>query len=540
MDIGTLDERLPACRQRMAAARQAIGPGIPWYPYDILASVSQLNGLLHGDNRDLNRLAGGLPVADIGGADGDLAFVLEQECGWPMHLIDTAPTNMNGLRAARALREYLGSSVEIHDVDLDSQFALPAQRYGLVFLLGILYHLQNPYYVLRELSRRTNYLLLSTKVARFAGDARLPIADLPVAYLVGPTETNNDPTNYWMFSPAGLTRIVERAGWTVLDQTSYGDTHDSDPSSPGHDERSFLLLRSHHADSPAAAATAGATARASDHLHRPGADTLALAREPARSRVWPPEPPATPGLDWRESEQVTLLCDHLARQSELVFPDEDTGEPHEYHTGNERFSAVDAWMLQAIVRHFTPTRVIDVGGGWSSLVTARVNREYLGGAIDFTCIDPTPPELLQGGVDGISRIIERHVQEIAIDTFLALRDGDILFIDSSHTVTTGGDVTFLVQEVLPRLAPGVVVHFHDVFLPMDYPMDWVLSGRAWNEQYLIGAFLAFNSAFRILLSVGWLGAYRGDLLAEVLPGYPEGYGLGSSLWIRRDRAGHAV
>lgn len=522
MDIGTLDERLPSCRQRMAAARQAIGPGIPWYPYDILATVSQLNGLLHGENRDLDRLAGGLPVADIGGADGDLAFVLEQECGWPIHLIDTAPTNMNGLRAARALREYLGSSVEIHDVDLDSQFALPAERYGLVLLLGILYHLQNPLYVLRELSRRTNYLLVSTKVARFAGDARVPIADLPVAYLVGPTETNNDPTNYWMFSPAGLNRIVERAGWTVLDQTSYGDVHGSDPSTPEHDERRFLLLRSEHADSAVAT------------------DSHALAREPARSRVWPADPPLTPGLDWRESEQEALLRDHLARQPEFAFSDEDTGDPHEYHAANEIFPVVDAWMLQGMVRHFAPERVIEVGCGWSSLVTARVNREYQAGAIDLTCIDPNPPEFLQGGVDGISRIIAQHGQEIPIDTFLELRDGDILFVDSSHTVQTGGDVTFLVQEVLPRLSPGVLVHFHDVFLPWDYPIDWVLSGRAWNEQYLVRSFLAFNSAFHILMSVGWMSTYRADLLAEVLPGFPEAYARGGSLWIRRDRAVPAV
>ena len=249
MDIGELHARLPSARQRLAAARQAIGPGIPWYPYDILATIGQVDGLLSAGHRDLDRLAGGLPVADIGGADGDLAFVLEAECGWAMQLIDNAPTNMNGLRAARALREQLGSSVEIHDLDLDRQFKLPAERYGLVLLFGILYHLQNPYYTLHELSRSTNYLLLSTKVARFAGDARVPIADLPVAYLVGPTETNNDPTNYWMFSPTGLNRIAERTGWRVLAQASHGDVHGSDPSQE-HDERRFLLLRSEHADIP--------------------------------------------------------------------------------------------------------------------------------------------------------------------------------------------------------------------------------------------------------------------------------------------------
>jgi tRNA (mo5U34)-methyltransferase len=206
-----------------------------------------LDVLLAGEHRDLDRLAGGMPVADIGAADGDLAFVLEQACGWTVDIIDTAPTNMNGLQGARALREHLGSAVEIHDIDLDTQFQLPRDRYGLVIVLGILYHLQNPYYVLRELGRRASHVLLSTRVARFAGPQRTPIADLPVAYLVGPAETNNDATNYWMFSPAGLDRIVERAGWTVLESASAGDVHGSDPSSPEHDERRFMLLRSHDA-----------------------------------------------------------------------------------------------------------------------------------------------------------------------------------------------------------------------------------------------------------------------------------------------------
>jgi tRNA (mo5U34)-methyltransferase len=257
MDIGELTSRLGDQGRRLSAARQAIGDDIAWYPYDILANVPHLDALLSGKNRDLSGMAGDLPVADIGGADGDLAFVLEQECGWKMHLIDTAPTNNNGLRAARALREHLRSTVEIYDIDLDAQFRLPAEQYGLVLLLGILYHLQNPYYVLRELSRRTTYLLLSTRVARFAGRDRTPIADLPVAYLVGPSETNNDATNYWMFSPAGLDRIVERAGWMVLERASFGDSEESDPSSPEHDERHFLLLRSRSAAADVLAADAG-------------------------------------------------------------------------------------------------------------------------------------------------------------------------------------------------------------------------------------------------------------------------------------------
>jgi hypothetical protein len=244
LSIGQLASDLDRHRARLAEARAALGDGIRWYPYDILGNLTHLDLLLHGENRDLARLVGGLPVADIGGADGDLAFALEDAGGWQVDLIDTPTTNMNGLQAARALRDHLGSGVRISDIDLDSQFGLPAERYGLVFLLGILYHLQNPFYVLRELSRRADHCLLSTRVARYAGPERTRIAELPVGYLVGPTETNNDSTNYWMFSPAGLERLVDRAGWSILEQISFGDVEASDPSAPEHDERSFMLLRS--------------------------------------------------------------------------------------------------------------------------------------------------------------------------------------------------------------------------------------------------------------------------------------------------------
>jgi hypothetical protein len=160
-----------------------------------------------------------------------------------MDIIDTAPTNMNGLDGARALRDHFGSRAGIHDINLDQQVSLPRERYGLVLLLGILYHLQNPFYTLRELAERSRHLLLSTKVARFAGPERTPIADLPVGYLVAPFETNNDPTNYWILSPAGLERLADRAGWDTLATRNVGNTTDSDPSME-RDERQFMLLRS--------------------------------------------------------------------------------------------------------------------------------------------------------------------------------------------------------------------------------------------------------------------------------------------------------
>jgi hypothetical protein len=270
-----------------------------------------------------------------------------------------------------------------------------------------------------------------------------------------------------------------------------------------------------------------------DHYYSPIPDTRALDHETARSRIWPTQAPENPGVAWRGEEQIALL-NALAQQAPFPFPTGPTGDSQDYHTANEMFSRLDAWMLQAMLRHCAPSRVIEVGCGWSSLVTARVNREYFGGSINFTCIEPYPPEFLQNDIKGISGLVVSPVEQVPIDLFLELEAGDILFIDSSHTVKTGGDVVFLLQEVLPRLVDGVVVHFHDIFLPRDYPPDWVFSGRAWNEQYAVRSFLTFNAGFEILLGVGWMWAHASDALANALPGFPQDYrDGGGSLWIRR-------
>lgn len=271
-----------------------------------------------------------------------------------------------------------------------------------------------------------------------------------------------------------------------------------------------------------------------DHYYSPVPDHRALAVDPARSRIWPSRPRESAGIDWRDEQQVALVRDQLGSQAAIEFPSEPTGDPRDYHPGNEMFSLLDAWFLQAILRQVRPARMIEVGCGWSSLVTARVNREYLGGALQLTCIEPYPPAFLEHGVQGISNLISSPAEEVPVETYLELNGGDVLFIDSSHTLKTGSDVVFLLTEVLPRLPSGVIVHFHDIFLPWDYPQPWVFEGRAWNEQYAVQAFLEFNSAFRILLGSAWMVYAHPDLLRTVIPGYPANHqNGGGSLWIQR-------
>jgi predicted O-methyltransferase YrrM len=269
------------------------------------------------------------------------------------------------------------------------------------------------------------------------------------------------------------------------------------------------------------------------HYYSPVPDTRRLALRRFKLRVWPSEPRETPGIDWRGPEQGTL-CRELADQEPLQFAAEATADETEYFKQNQMLPALDAWLLQAMLRHLGPSRVIEVGAGYSSLVTARVNRECFGGAIRFTCIDPHVSHFLRSGVPGITELRTEEVQDTPLELFDELAAGDVLFIDTSHTVKTGGEVPWIYNQVLPRLAAGVVVHLHDVFLPGDYPEAWVMEGRAWNELYLIEAFLAFNSAFEVLLGSRWMAQHDWAALVQAFPDLTtEDAELAGSLWIRR-------
>ena len=131
------------------------------------------------------------------------------------------------------------------------------------------------------------------------------------------------------------------------------------------------------------------------------------------------------------------------------------------------------------------------------------------------------------------RIINQPVQYIPMDLFADLKSGDFLFIDSSHVSKVGSDVNFLILEVLPRLPVGAFVHFHDIFWPFEYPAEWIGHGTAWNESYLLRAFLMFNTNFEIVLWVPYCAKRWPELIEERMPNYM--INIGAAIWIRRVR-----
>lgn len=250
LDIAEIAEIAAAFDSRLTIAKRRINrhrSDIAWYPYCSLSCFPTLEKLLTGERRQLLRLAGDEPVLDIGCADGDLSFFLEF-LGCRVEAVDHPSTNYNGMRGILALKADLGSALDVRMTDLDSQLDLPYHGYRLALLLGVLYHLKNPYFVLEAIASRAKYCILSTRIAQFAPDRRRSIKELPVAYLLGDGEANEDWTNYWIFSETGLKTILSRAGWEICDYLTVGNTSWSDPASSEGDERAFCLLRSRAAE----------------------------------------------------------------------------------------------------------------------------------------------------------------------------------------------------------------------------------------------------------------------------------------------------
>lgn len=238
-----------------------------------------------------------------------------------------------------------------------------------------------------------------------------------------------------------------------------------------------------------------------------------------------------PGIDLNLPLQLKLLQNVFPRFREEYdqFPWGATAETSEFYFDNPMFSGVDALVLYCMIRHFRPSLIIEVGSGYSTRVLSKAVLRNGNGQI--ICVEPYPDDIISK-LPAVTKVIPDRVQNVSLDLFQQLKDRDILFIDSSHTVKCGGDVNYLLLEVLPRLKKGVIVHFHDIFFPEEFPKDWVLGlHRFWSEQYLLQAFLAFNSQFEILFLNSYMGLKYLEETKIVFSKSP--WWRGGSCWIRR-------
>lgn len=240
-----------------------------------------------------------------------------------------------------------------------------------------------------------------------------------------------------------------------------------------------------------------------------------------------------PGVDLRVDAQMGLAKDLAKFYGEEDFP-EKPRDGRRYCLDNEYFPYGDAFAYYALLRHVRPKRVIEIGAGWSSAVLLDTDERFLGNQIDCTFVEPYPERLqsLMTDADAArARLLQRRLQDVEITEFEALESGDFLFIDSSHVAKTGSDVLHAVFAILPRLATGVWVHFHDVHGNFEYPRAWVEEGRSWNENYFLRAFLMHNKDWSIELHAPTLAECRAEQLLPLMPNV--GKDVGGSIWLRK-------
>jgi predicted O-methyltransferase YrrM len=206
-----------------------------------------------------------------------------------------------------------------------------------------------------------------------------------------------------------------------------------------------------------------------------------------------------------------------------------------YSYPNVYFSYGEAAVLFFFLRHFRPKKIIEVGSGFSSALMLDTIERFLESPVHCTFIEPNPErlfEIMNERDYNSHTVIKQPVQSVPRTIFRTLMKNDILFIDSSHVIKAGSDVSYLFNEVLPYLRPGVIVHFHDIMWPFEYPLDWYLRrGWLWNEAYFLRAFLQFNSAFEVLFFNAFLDQFYQPDVQHILPEFTQE--LGSSLWLRK-------
>ena len=215
----------------------------------------------------------------------------------------------------------------------------------------------------------------------------------------------------------------------------------------------------------------------------------------------------------RQVERLRQLAPHLAG-----FPAHIDG----FTLDNGYYEAFDAEVLWAMLRDLRPRRVVELGSGFSSHVIAAA----IDDAAEHTIYDPFERDSAPANVQRVA------AQGVPEDVFTALEAGDVLFVDTTHTVKTGGDVNRIVLDLLPLLRPGVAVHFHDVLLPWELHRTWLERGWFWFEQYLLQAFLSGNRDWEVLLGLHDLTRTEPKLVREICPSW-RGESYPSAFWIRR-------
>jgi predicted O-methyltransferase YrrM len=244
------------------------------------------------------------------------------------------------------------------------------------------------------------------------------------------------------------------------------------------------------------------------------------------ARKWPAEDEPF-GVDLGFERQLNFLENVVSQYQAEWETDSSPFFSVSYNYNNGFFETVDAEIAYCLVRHYKPRRIVEVGGGYSSRVMAAaldLNLKLDGVRGELVTIDPYPDRFPQKALSDRVRLITQTVQNVDLDVFLSLQSGDFLFLDSSHVVGIGSDVVREYLEIVPRVASGVLIHAHDIFIPGDYPRDAVLHNLAfWSEQYLLQALLTFSPQFEVLWGSSYMQSRANTALEKAFPHWQHSY-----------------
>jgi predicted O-methyltransferase YrrM len=244
------------------------------------------------------------------------------------------------------------------------------------------------------------------------------------------------------------------------------------------------------------------------------------------SRKWPSEEEPV-GLDLAFDQQLDFLQTVVPLYRAEWKLESSPFFSVSYSHNNGFFETVDAEIAYCLVRHYKPRRIVEVGGGYSSRIMAAaldLNLKLDGVRGELVTIDPYPDRFPQRALSDRVHLITQTVQNVPLDIFLSLQSGDFLFLDSSHVVGIGSDVVHEYLEIVPRVAGGVIIHAHDIFIPGDYPREAVLHNLAfWSEQYLLQALLMFNSQFEVLWGSSYMQSRANTALENAFPHWQHSY-----------------
>lgn len=210
-------------------------------------------------------------------------------------------------------------------------------------------------------------------------------------------------------------------------------------------------------------------------------------------------------VNYKIPQQIEILS-----KFDFVGDFKKHSQKNDYLINNDNFEYFDSEILYLLIRNFQPKKIIEIGGGFSTLISNKALNDNKKNYI-HDCIEPFENSWLKNYKK--INFIKKQVQDIDLEYFQTLNKGDLLLIDSSHMIKPNGDVLFEYTKIIPRLKKGVIVGIHDIFLPFDYPIEWRNKYvRFWNEQYLLKIIIQFSKEWEVLLSLNYLSYIRNDKL----------------------------